>query len=135
MLISISLGIMSCLAIFSFIVGGSFETINTDLISNTNVDIGGIDGYFYISDVNGAIMILVFIMILVIVLGVQIFGFGLSSLSVKIASICIVYIGVWIMFSTLSLGLLMEIDIYGFMIYIILTILYIIGLIKDIIFK
>lgn len=130
MLISISLGIMISLAIFSFIVGGSFETINTDLFSNTGaVDISGIDGYFYISDFNGAIMILVFILVLIIIMGIQIFGFGLSSHSIKIASICIIYVGIWLMFTTLSLILLIEIEIYGFIIYIILTILYTMGVI------
>lgn len=136
MLIEISLGIMFVLAIFSFIIGSSFQAINTDLISNTGtLDISEFDGYFYISEVNGAIMILVFIIILIIIMGIQIFGFGLSGVSVKIASICIIYIGIWIMLSTISLSLLIEIEIYGYIIYIILTILYTIGIITNVLFK
>lgn len=60
--------------------------------------------------------------------GVDLFGSGLSEHSVKLLSNGILYFGLWGIFSSIAVPLILEIPMYfGVFIYAILTLMYIIG--------
>lgn len=130
MLIQLSLGCIMILALFSFIVGGDIDVIaNPNLILDDAYDLTSLSGYFQIDELTGMITVLIFIGILVAIIGIKIFGFGLSEVSVKILSMCIIYGGLWLLFSTVAYNLIVSIELFGWILYIILTILYVIGIV------
>jgi len=87
---------------------------------------------FSIDVLTGAIAIIVGIIALATLLGIQILGSGLSDTSVRLISILSAYIGLWSVLSVLCIPLIIEIEIFGQLIYIGLTLAYTIGVIEKI---
>lgn len=138
MLILLTLGILIIIALFSIIIGGNLETIESQTINingtssgtSSNFDFSDLSQAFYIDDLVGAIVIIIIIISISALLGLRIFSSGLSETSVKMLTIGISYIAIWSMFSALSYSLIVEIEVFGFIIYIILTLGFVIGIIQ-----
>ena len=138
MLILLTLGILIIIALFSIIIGGNLETIESQTINingtssgtSSNFDFSDLSQAFYIDDLIGAIVIIIIIISISALLGLRIFSSGLSETSVKMLTIGISYIAIWSMFSALSYSLIVEIEVFGFIIYIILTLGFVIGIVQ-----
>ena len=95
----------------------SFEILNTDVILN-------------IDPIIGAISIIIIIATVGAIIGIQVLGSGLSSESVRVLIMAIAYTGIWTVLSILSFPLITSIEIFGSLIYVVLTIGYVIGIIQ-----
>ena len=138
MLILLSLAILIIIALFSIMIGGNLQTIESSVIdvnatsggSSSNFDFSDLSQAFYIDDIVGAIVIIIIIISLSALLGLRIFSSGLSENSVKMLTLGISYIAIWSMFSVLSYSLIVDIEVFGLIIYIILTLAYVIGIMQ-----
>lgn len=138
MLIAISLGILIVISLFAIITGSGIKEIGSENIagygtvnqSTSFYNISNVSAMFYIDEFAGGLVILIAIMIIAVIIGINIFGFGLSDQSVKILTIGLTYYGIWSIFSVLSYSLIVSIEVIGSLIYIILTIVFTIGLIQ-----
>lgn len=103
----------------AFVDGGSstFEIEGTELLLNIDPIIGAIAMIIVIASVGAAI-------------GIQVLASGLSSESVRVLIMAIAYTGIWTVLSILSLPLISSIDIFGPLIYVVLTLGYVIGIIQ-----
>ena len=95
----------------------SFEILNTGVILNIDPIVGAISMIIIIASV-GAII------------GIQVLGSGLSPESVRVLIMAIAYTGLWTVLSVLSFPLITSIEIFGGLIYVVLTIGYVIGIIQ-----
>jgi len=66
------------------------------------------------------------------VIGFRVLGSGLSDPSVRVLITAVVYTGIWTMLSLLAIPLLYGIEIFGTLIYIALSLGYVIGVIEKI---
>jgi len=140
MLISITLLILIVITLFSVILGNTFigntvdNVIDNSLIMNGTENTLGIDSsaLFNIDPVIGFTTTIIVIVGLVAVLGIQILGSGLSDSTVRIMTIGITYSGVWIVFSLLAEPLISSIEIFGTLLYVVLTIGYVMGVVQKI---
>ena len=138
MLILLSLGILIVIALFSIVIGGNLTTIQSQSIdinatsggSTSNFDFTDLSQSFYIDDLVGAIVIIIIIISLSALLGLRIFSSGLSETSVRMLTLGISYVAIWSMFSVLSYELIADIQVFGFIIYIVLTLAYVLGIIQ-----
>lgn len=138
MLLILCLAILIIIALFSIVIGGSLETIESQTLninattseSSSNFDFSNVSQAFYIDDLVGALVILIIIISLSALVGLRIFSSGLSENSVKMLTLGITYIALWSMFSALAYPLIISIEVFGFIIYIILTLGYIIGIVQ-----
>ncbi|MBA7494962.1 hypothetical protein ES702_05540 [subsurface metagenome] len=139
MLIGISLFVMLVLMVFSIILGsvvpGTIISSTTDVYLVVNgtrhyLETQTEDAVFYLDPVFGAIGIFIVIIVIVGFIGLQIFGSGLSELSVKVISGVIIYGGLWAIVSVLSMPLILSIEVFGSLIYLGLTIIYVVGVVN-----
>lgn len=138
-LIGLTLFILFILTIFSMILGSEPPGVFLDSTVSEYLIINGTKSYletateqsiFFIHPIYGAIAIFLVIITLIAVIGLQIFGSGLSSGALKIISTVIVYMGLWLILSILSIPLISSIEGFGTLIYISLTIGYVYGVIN-----
>lgn len=83
-----------------------------------------------IDPVAGLIVIFIVIIVIAALLGIQILASGLSPESIKFIMNAILYFAIWSLLSTLCFNLIVSIEIFGTLIYITLTIAYVIGVIQ-----
>jgi len=79
-----------------------------------------------------AIGIIIAIAIVVIALGITLFSSGIKEISIKMSASIILYISVWIFVSVYSFYYIINIEIFGILIYIVLTFMYTLGVINQI---
>lgn len=138
MLIEISLLILIVLSLFSVITGASLKEVSAETLggsgqfneTTTAFDISDVNTFFYIDEFQGALVIIITVMVIATLFGLQIMGSGFSSTSVRIITIGVSYYGVWGVFSVLSYNLIISIEIIGALIYIVLTIMFSIGILN-----
>lgn len=125
------IGFMLILSLLSIVSGGSFSSINVDQTYNANVN-GTTSGYF-VSDAGfsidaytGAITWLIVIAAIGVAAGIGILGSGLSEVSVNLLYKSIFYGVVWGILSIFPAGLIFQIMIFGPIIYITLTIVFVV---------
>lgn len=141
MMVAICLLLMTVLTLFSVILGGTW----TGTISDTSVDaeaivngtsstfvISGQDFVFSIDPVAGFISSLIVIVTIATLLGLTIFSSGLNSESVRVIIMMIVYTSIWTTLSILALPLIQSIEVFGILMYVVITIAYAIGVIQKI---
>jgi len=87
---------------------------------------------FSIGLLAGAIGIIMVVALVALGLGIQVLGSGLSETSVKTLVSGIAYTGLWLVLSVLSSPLILDIQVFGLVIYVILTIGYVLGVIQKI---
>jgi len=85
---------------------------------------------FNITLVTGAIAIIMVIGLLALGLGIRVLGSGLSETSVKTLVGGIAYTGIWMVLSVMSMPLILNIETFGTIIYVILTVGYVLGVIQ-----
>lgn len=141
MIIAVCLVIMTILTLFSVILGsswtgalGSIDIGETIIVNGTSQDfaIQGIDFSLNIDPVSGFISSIIVIVSIAAILGINIVSSGLSDSAVRIMTMGIVYTSIWTTLSTLSAPLIKSIEIFGALIYIVLTIAYAVGVVQKI---
>lgn len=142
MLIVITLMVMVLLSIFSLILGSDFiatvQNIEVDNISIINNEtstflVEAQDVIFQIDTttlMTAGISLLITIGIVAGFTGISFLGSGLNAESVKIIISLTAYIGIWTTLSIITFSLIIEIAVFGSIIYIGLTIGFAIGVIK-----
>lgn len=85
---------------------------------------------FDITLLAGAIAIIMVVGLLALGLGIRVLGSGLSETSVKTLVGGIAYTGIWMVLSIMSMPLILNIETFGTIIYVILTIGYVLGVIQ-----
>lgn len=141
MLITISLVVLIIITLLSILSGNSFIGTPSSINSTYQTIINGTtttldvetNAVFYIDPVAGAIVIFVALGILVGFLGFNALGSGLNETATRIILWVTVYGALWGFFSVLSMNLIIEIELYGSLIYIGLTVMYAIGVIQKLI--
>ena len=144
MLIGITLAILVMLVIFSLIFGsnpiGIAQKINIDnsvlfteefqtFFTDAQNVIFSIDTSSLI--VSG-IALLVSVIVVASIVGIQVFASGLSESTVRVIILLTGFIGIWTALSLLVFNLIKSIEVFGSIIYIILTLGYTIGVIQKI---
>jgi len=141
MLITISLIAMIIITLLSIISGnsfigntGGFDTSATVIIngSTSTLDLEGSE-LFYIDPVLGFIIMFVAIGVLVGLLGFNVVGSGLSDTAIRVILWVTVHGAIWGLFSVLSMSLIVAIELYGSLIYIGLTGMYVFGVIQKLV--
>lgn len=118
----ISLGVLVGLSLFSVIMGGGWGGNNLNLMGESTA--------FSIDPLEGAIPIIITVMLVAGLVGINIMGSGLGDTSVRWIMAGLSYGGIWLIFSGMCFGLFVEIPIFGLIIYIGLTVMYLIGVIE-----
>lgn len=140
-IVGICLSILLILTLLSVILGNDFigDTIETVIDNEALIDdvsstfeIVGTDIILNIDPIIGATAIIITIATFGAIIGIQILASGLSPESVKVLIIAIAYTGIWIVLSVLASPLIVDIEIFGSLIYVSLTIVYVIGVIQKI---
>ena len=140
MIVGITLAIMLLLTILSIVFGQTFgsgiidtTTEGTTLINGTSTTVVLTQGdvLFSIDAIEGAIPIMAVMLIAVVLLGITALATGLSPQTVKIATFLIFYIGIWVLLSINAEPLIRSIDIFGGLLYVVLTIGYTIGVFQN----
>lgn len=123
MLIMLSLGLLLVIVFFNLILGSSFSsyTLNSPYAQTIGID-----------SLTGALAIIIIIIGIASIIGIQFLGSGMSDESIRTIIIGIAYGSVWGLFSVLSINLIVSIEIFGWLIYATLSILYLIGVIQKI---
>lgn len=142
MLVSLTLAILGVLTIFSIVLGANLSgtilenTYDGNLIVNgtaTTLEFTGADGLFIIDPTVATIAVFVIIIAIAAVLGIQAIGSGLSPESIRVIIACILYGAVWGLLSMLAMPLILAIEVFGTIIYMVLLIGYIVGVIQNIV--
>ena len=127
------------MTLISVLLGSSFTdtlvstTIDNEAIINgtiTSFEIWNTDIILNIDPIIGAISIIIVVATVGAVIGIQILASGLSPESIRVLIMAIAYTGVWTVLSILAIPLIISIEIFGSLIYIVLTMGYVIGIIQ-----
>ncbi len=141
MLVSTTLLILFVLVIFNLVLGNNLLSniydieIDVEAIVDgtpATYEIMGSSVSFGITELEGMIVLLIVIITIASIVGIQILGSGLSDSSVRTLTIVIFYAGLWTMLSALVFNLINTIEIFGYLIYITLTIAYVLGVFQKI---
>lgn len=137
LLIIISLGTLIILACITVLTKqGSFSDVSSSSFlengTQSNWTVYSTSSGFYIDEFEGAIIILVIIVAIVAVIGLRIFNSGLSDSGIRTITIIIFYASLWGIFSVMAYDLIISIAIFGSFIYVILTIIFIMGVFQTI---
>lgn len=119
-LILIALGMILMITFFNVMLGATLTDTSYIAGGGYGVNVG-------IDSITGALAIIVALVGLAVLVGVQVFGSGISEQSVKTIIVITGYATLWGFFSFLSLNLIISIEVFGWIIYLILTIIYVIG--------
>lgn len=142
MLIVITLMIMLIISLFSLILGNDYisNAVNVEVdnisIINGNTTTYLVESYDVIFQIdtstliNAGIVLLITVGLIAAGLGITVLGSGLSPASVRIMIMLTAFYGIWFTLSLIAFPLIIEIEIFGSIIYIGLTIGYSIGIIK-----
>lgn len=141
-LIMSTLTVMFILVVFNIIFGGTYIGTTTTLLIDSEVLIDGISAtfkiestqfLFEIDELEGMIILLTTIISIATFAGVNILGSGLSDTSVRTITIVSIFAGIWIILSVLIAPLIWSIEIFGALIYILLTMAYVIGVVQKVV--
>jgi len=123
----LALTVLIALSVLSVVFGNDWigYSLEGDLTSNASVPTS-----FNIDPLTGAIGILITIAVIGAVFGLQLLDSGLNAQSVKFLIMAVSFAGVWLLFSMLAYDLIIQIEVFGTLIYTVLTIMYVVGIIK-----
>ena len=125
----------------SLILGGIFVNIPVTIAIKGTQKLEGTSKTFefpigdfiiQIDPVAGLIVIFILIIVIAALISIQILASGLSPEGVRFIMLAILYFGIWSLLSTICYNLIVSIEIFGTLIYITLTIAYVIGVIQKI---
>lgn len=141
-LVLIPLMVLTVITLFSVILGRDFIGVIANISINNEALIDGIpstfevigqDVLFYIDTSNlivAGISLIVSIGFLATITGITVLGSGINPQSAKIIVIIGGYIGIWTTLTVLSFNLIIQIEVFGSIIYIGLTIVYVFGVVQ-----
>ena len=144
MIIGVSLLIILMLIFLSLILGQDFLASFVSVGTDTEAIVDGISSTFVIEAENvlfyidtstlivAGISLLTTLIIVATFTGIQVLGSGLSPSSVRTIILVTTYIGIWTALSVLAFNLINSIPIFGYVIYIGITVGYAIGVIEKI---
>lgn len=141
MLILGSLVIMLVILFFSLIFDYSFigssttNTVNNDLLINGSTSSLSTQDYTFAVNIDptiGLLTIIIAVITLASIIGIQILGSGLSDTSIHVITVLTAYYGLWIALTVMVSGFIFQIELFGALIYMSLTIMYSIGIIQKI---
>jgi len=98
--------------------------------SSSNINIPGGSFTFAISATQGAIAVMMSIIVLGSIVGIRVMGSGILGISAEIIVKGAFYFALWGLFSIFAQPLISAIPIFGILIYLMLTIMYIIGFVQ-----
>lgn len=143
MIIGISLMIMLVITVFSIILGRNFIAGFATIAIDNDALIDGDSTTFevleqeilFIIDTSdliiSAIAMLVALGAAAAIAGINVLGSGISAQNAKIIVILIGYGTLWTVLSIISFNFIIEIEIFGSIIYITLTLVYVIGVFQN----
>lgn len=131
--------VLTVLTIISMVSGNSLIGTSYSDTSGGSIIVNGSESTVYVEnamtiDVSvlaGIIALIIVIVVLVAIIGLQIVGSGLNSESVRAIFLGTVYTSLWVFLSFLSAGFIFSILYFGALIYLLLTIFYVIGVIRN----
>jgi len=142
MLISGSLFIITILGLLSLILGGNFfgqiveVAIDNTAIVNGSITTYVVEGQEVLFAIDTSVLstaglaLLVTLAIVAGITGIQVLGSGLNTQSARIIILLTGFGGLWAVLSILSFNLIVSIEIFGSLIYIMLTVAYALGVVK-----
>lgn len=139
MLLGIPLFIMVFLAIFSVVAGSDWGQDLIDYGTNSYAEApdgsgtfstGSESTLFGMDALSGTLLIIIIAITIVAVIGLRIFDSGLSEHSIKVISTGLLYGGIWLSLSVLGYGMLNAIPVFGSILWVVLTLMYTIGVIN-----
>lgn len=144
MLSGVSLAIMIMLIIFSLVLEANPIGVITEIGIDNSAIVDGVPTTFITEAENvifaidtsslivSALFILGTIVIVAIATGIQFLASGINPASSRIIVLIAGYTGIWTALSVLVFNLILSIQIFGSVIYITLTIAYVIGVVQKI---
>ena len=139
-LIGITLFVMFMLVIFSLITGNSMigtsisAPIDSESIINgtsTIIEFSMGDGIFGVTELSTGLIIITVIVGVAVGFSVQVLGTGLSVVGTRAILYAAFYSSLWIILSLLAEPLIRSIEVFGALIYMLLTVTYVVGVIKS----
>lgn len=143
MLIGATLLLLSVIVILSLVLGGGFISGITEIGINNEAIVNGSTHTFVVEPISivygidtttlvGAIGIITAVFIVAAALtGITVVSTGLNAQSAKLILLASGYIAIWAMLSVVAFGLIVSIEIFGGIIYVMLTIGYLIGVVQS----
>ena len=128
------------MVIFSLITGNSmigtpvYEVISTELIDNgtsTVLDFSVVNGVFGVSELSAGLAMVTVIVGIAVGFSAQVLGTGLSEGGTRAIVYSAFYVSLWIILSLLAEPLIRSIEVFGALIYMLLTVTYVVGVIKS----
>lgn len=144
MLIGASLFIMLIIIALNLVLGNDFLAGITQVGIDNEAIVDGVSSTFVVdpqsvifyidtsSLIIAGIALLATIIGVALITGISVLGSGLNPQSAKIVIILGGWTGIWIMLSSLAFGLILSIQIFGTVIYVMLTIAFVIGVVQSI---
>lgn len=144
MLIGASLIIMLVIVLLTLILGNDFLGGIASLSVDNEAIIDGVPSTFIVeatdvlfsidtTTIVGAITIISITLIATAAItGISVLGSGLNPQSARIIILAITYTGLWTLLSLLAYSLIISIEVFGSVIYVSITIAYVIGVIQSI---
>lgn len=125
----IALASLIMLSFLNIIFGGTWLGFSLEGAVAGDLEV---EGSIAVDDFWGIILVLITFMALCALYGIQLFGSGLAETSIKYLTTITMYVALWGLFSLLSSNLILNIPIFGASIWLVLTFVYAIGVIKKI---
>ena len=141
MILGLTLAILLMITLLSIISGGSFISGTTENLIQNELIVNGTESTieyaptnltFGIDPLVGGLIILVVIIALASVIGIRILASGLADTSIATVRTAIMYTGLWTTLSLASAPLIISIELIGAVLYIGLTIVFVIGVFQSI---
>lgn len=144
MLIGASLIVIIIIVFLNLILGSDFLGAIASLSVDNEAIIDGVPTTFVVeatdvlfsidtSTIVGAITIISITLIgVALITGISVLSSGLNPQSAKIVILATVYTGLWLLLSVLAYSLIISIEIFGTVIYIGITLAYVVGVIQSV---
>ena len=138
-LIILTLSILMVITVLSLIAGNSFVEASMEGLIDSNAlingttttfEMTGTDTLFFIDPVQGAIIMLIAIFVIGAVIGLNVVGTGLNETSSRAVMYGLFYVGIWVILSVLAYPLIVSIELFGTLIYTVLTLLFTVGVVQ-----
>ena len=142
MLIGASLLVLSVIVIFSLVFGGGFIGGSTEIAIDNEAIVDGVSSTFLIDptqvfwgintgDLYGAITIVTITLIAIAgITGISVLSSGINPQSARIIVTASVMGTLWVLLSLIAFPLILSIEIFGALIYVMISIAYIIGVLQ-----
>lgn len=118
-----SLALLLTITFLNVVLGASFSDY---LLASEAARTVGID------EITGALAIIIALVGIAIAAGISVLGSGIAGESVRTIVVIVGYGSIWGFFSALSMNLIIEIEIFGWIIYLALTIAYAVGVMSKV---